>query len=443
MSARPRIAVALLALLFFALGVAPSVHAQDFYWDTASARSMALGGTYVSSSSDAVGALAANPAGLTYLTHHNLNLDVAGVFARGSFSNSVNNDAPLQTSPGAIPYGAFGMPIGHSRFSFGVGVAPDLLSAGDWRYVDAPGAAGATYGMQQQKSAIMATRSTAGLGFIVNKKLSIGATFGVDYNTNTLQAPYIFQSQPVLQGLKTLLDLHTSGVGWNTGVGVLVQPVRKLEIGGAWKSRTVINSTGQATGDVGAQFAALGVNAPSQFQYSALVRNVLPQSALASIAWQAGSHWLVAFQTDWVNWQNSFVVLPVTLTQGTNATINSLVNSNSLQDGVPLHWKDQYSFHGGVEHRLTESTLIRFGYAHANDPVPSSTLTPLTAAIMSNQVSTGFAYQPGRSRFEVAYSFHPTATAHVQQSSLLSGEYNNSTVSAGTQTLMLGYSLKF
>jgi long-chain fatty acid transport protein len=108
-----------------------------------------------------------------------------------------------------------------------------------------------------------------------------------------------------------------------------------------------------------------------------------------------------------------------------------------------LHWKDQYSFHGGVEHRLTESTLIRFGYAHANDPVPSSTLTPLTAAIMSNQFSTGFAYQPGHSRFELAYSFHPTAEAHVQQSSLLSGEYNDSTVRMGTQTVALGYSLRF
>jgi long-subunit fatty acid transport protein len=112
-------------------------------------------------------------------------------------------------------------------------------------------------------------------------------------------------------------------------------------------------------------------------------------------------------------------------------------------DSVPLHWKDQYGFHVGAERSLTENTVVRFGYAYANDPVPSSTLTPLTAAIMSNQISTGFAYQPGRSKWEVAYSFHPTAEQHVDQSSLLSGEYNNSTVHVGTQSLTVGYSFRF
>ena len=67
----------------------------------------------------------------------------------------------------------------------------------------------------------------------------------------------------------------------------------------------------------------------------------------------------------------------------------------------------------------------------------------VTAAIMSNQISTGFAYQPGRSKWEISYSFHPTAEQHVDQSSLLSGEYNNSTVHVGTQSLTVGYSFRF
>src|SRR5262249_24436649 len=129
---------------------------------------------------------------------------------------------------------------------------------------------------------------------------------------------------------------------------------------------------------------------PSDFTYSAEVRNVLPQSVLASMAWQATPHWLVAVQGNWINWQDSFVNLPVELTHGTNATINSVVGGDSLEDGVPLNWKDQYAFHVGAERSFTESTVVRFGFAHANDPVPNSTLTPLTAAIMTNQVSGGF-----------------------------------------------------
>lgn len=424
--------------------IASSAFAQSFYWNTSGPRSVALGGIYVPSSSDALDALAANPAGLTALSGRTLDLSLTTVFPRGSFTNSVNNNAPMDGTPGVMPYGAFAMPIRHSRFTWGAGFMPDLMSVANWRYVDAPGVAGATYGLQQQKSAILAGRAAAGLGFAVTPKFSVGISLGLDYNTNTLIAPYIFQSQPTLAGLKTLLNLHTSGYGWNGSVGARFHATRKVELGFAWKSSTVILSHGGASGDAYAQFAALGLaGVPSSFQYSAQVRNVLPQSALASVAWRVDGHWLLAFQTDWVNWGNAFVNLPVTLTGGTNAAINGLVGSSTLVDGVPLNWKDQYSFHVGAERGLTERATLRFGYAHSNNPVPNSTLTPMTAAIMSNQISTGLVYNLGRSRFEGAYVFNPTAQSHVQQSGLLSGEYNNSTVHVGTQALTLGYSVQF
>jgi long-chain fatty acid transport protein len=433
-----------LALAFLALGfAAASAPAQDFYWTDASARSTALGGVYVPSSEDAVGALAANPAGLASLGGPSLDLSVTTVFARGSFSNSANNGAPLRDSPGALPYGAFGMPIGHSRFSFGLGFVPDLMSVSNWRYVDPPGAGGVTYGLQQQKSAILAGRALAGFSVSFGRKLSMGATVGSDYNSNTLDAPYIFQSQPTLKGLKTLLDLKTSGVGWNTSVGISTHPSEKVEVGVAWKSRTVIDSTGTATGDAYALFGVPQGSPASTFAYSAAVRNVLPQSVLASINWRANPRWLLAFQTDWVNWGNAFATLPVTLTNGNNATINSVAKSSTLVDGVPLNWKDQYGFHAGAERLVTESTSLRFGYAHTNNPVPSSTLSPLTAAIMSNQISAGLVYHRGRSHYEAAYSFDPSAQAHVQQSALLSGEYDNSAVHIGTQDLTLSYSFRF
>jgi hypothetical protein len=66
---------------------------------------------------------------------------------------------------------------------------PDLMSVANWHYVDSPGVAGATYGMQQQKSAILAGRAMAGLGVVLNPKISIGVSLGADYNSNTLDAP--------------------------------------------------------------------------------------------------------------------------------------------------------------------------------------------------------------------------------------------------------------
>jgi long-subunit fatty acid transport protein len=439
MKFRRSLSLFVIAFAFFAV----SASAQDFYWSSASTRSAALAGVYVPSTSDAIGALTTNPAGLTYLSSPTLDLSMSAVFARGSFSNSVNTNSPMTTSPGVIPYGAFGMPIGKSRFSFGVGFAPDLVSVSDWHYVDAPGFAGVTYGMQENKSAILAGRAMAGLSYAFSHKLSVGVTAGADYNSNTLQAPYIFQSQPALAGTKTLLDLHTYGTGYNMSVGVMVEPTKNLDLGVAWKSHTVIVTNGMASGDASALFSALEVSAPSTFNYNASVKNILPQSVNADVAWHVNPRWTLAFQADWVNWSNAFVNLPVTLTNGTNPVINSVAGSSTLVDGVPLNWKDQYSFHGGVERMLTESTSLRFGYAHGNSPVPDGTLTPMTAAIMTNQLSTGFAYHAGRSRFEIAYTYDPTSEQQVGQSNLLAGEYDNSTVKVGLQSLSLGYTFQF
>ncbi len=426
-------------MAFFAV----SASAQDFYWNSASTRSMALGGVYVPSNSDALGALSTNPAGLAFLNSPTLDLSMSAVFARGSFSNSVNTNSPMTTSPGVIPYGAFGMPIGKSKFNVGLGFAPDLASVSDWKYQDAPGTGGATYGLQENKSAILAGRAMLGVSYSFGQKLSVGVTAGADYNENTLHAPYIFQSQPQLAGDKTLLDLHTYGTGWNMSVGAMFQPTKKLDIGVAWKSHTVIVTNGLASGNAYAQFGAPAGSPGTAFSYNASVKNILPQSVNANIAWHVNPRWVLAFQTDWVNWSNAFTTLPVTLTNGTNTTINGILNSTTLVDGVPLNWKDQYSFHGGVERELWESASLRFGYAYGNDPVPNGTLTPMTAAIMTNQLSTGFAYHMGHSRFDIAYTYDPTSQEQVAQSNLLAGEYNNSTVRVGLQSLSLGYSFQF
>jgi len=134
----------LLAKSLLAFGMAAAtVHAQGFYWNTASASSMSMGGVYLPSQAGAIDALTSNPAGLSTLGGRTLDFSLTSIFSRGSFSNSVNNNVPLNNAPAVLPYGAFGMPIGHSRFSFGVGLVPELMSVSNWNYVDAPGVAGA------------------------------------------------------------------------------------------------------------------------------------------------------------------------------------------------------------------------------------------------------------------------------------------------------------
>jgi long-subunit fatty acid transport protein len=427
-------------LLPFLCFILPSLApAQDFYGAGVSGATARRAGIYLPASDDASDALVLNPAGLAELAAPTVNLSVTGIFARGSFSNASNNASPMSSNDGFVPFGAFGAPLG-KRWAAGIGVMPDLLSASKWNYADTPGFAGTTYGPQHEKSQILAIRATAGVAYRFSDKLSAGATVGADYNSNTLDAAYIFQSHPVLAGLKTLLDLHTSGYGWNTSYGVLAKPARRLDLGVSFRTPTSITSHGSATGDMGVEFQALGLAAQPDFGYQAQVHIKLPPSAVLSAGWQATRTVRLSFQTDWTGWRGSFNSLPVTLTQGTNSDINSLLQSSTLKDTVPLDWKDQITFRGAIERSFGERFVIGAGYLHGNDPVPNSTLSPLTAAIMQNGLTTGAGWHMGRLHFDASYGYDFTAQAQVTSSALLYDEYSNSKTRIGAQAFTLSTS---
>jgi len=411
-----------------------------------SAATVAHGGTMAAEHGDPLDAVEGNPAGLAAL--HNRTLDLSGLalFAHGSFANSVDPNGSLQSFAGAVPYAAFGAPIGASKWKAAIAFTPDLLMRADWRYTDPPGTAGVSYGLQQNESKIVALRTSANLARTVGSKWAFGGGVGLVYNTNTLRAPYIFQQQPQLAGLKVLVDLNTRGLGWNGSAGAQWQPSDRLRLGLSWKSVTYIQSHGDVNGTASALFTALGLSADPTFHYAAEVDNKLPQTASAGLRWQASHRAVLSFEGGWTGWAGSFESLPVKLKDGTNAIINSVAGSSSIRDEVALHWRDQGSFHTGIEVPVKKQWTGRAGYSYASNPVPSATLTPLTAAILTNSLSAGAGYNPESSgthapwspsawRWDVAYQAQLPATQNVGHSALLAGEYDNSRVHVLTQSV--------
>ncbi len=312
----------------------------------------------------------------------------------------------------------FALPLAGTRFTLGAAVFPTAMLSGKWRYQDPPGTAGVSYGVQTNKSAFLAIQSSIGAGLRVSSALSVGAGLGVVENINTLETPYIFQTNPTLAGLKALLHLHTSGVGYNGTFGAVINPSSSVEVGLSYKTRTDIRSTGTASGNAGALFSAFDLPFDPNYHYKAEVDNVFPQSASIALAWTVRHYWRLYLQSDWLNWRTAFHDLPVHLTGGDNTLLNSLLASSSLNDAVPLRWRNQIAIRAGLSLPFTESISWQAGYAYTNNPVPSGTLTPLTAAIMSNSVSTGFNYQRSRYRVQLGYQVNLPATARVTESEL-------------------------
>jgi len=403
--------------------------ASGIYRDGVGARAMALGGADVGQAEGPLSALAANPAGAGWISAPTLDMGFAGAIPGGRFSNTANDRSPMRSDFGALPEAAFGMPLGHGPFGLTVGVYPEAALSADWRYVDAPGGADGktSYGLQTQRSEILLLRSAVGLGWAVTPQLSIGASLGAVYNQNTLEAPYVFQSQPALKGAKTLLDLDTDGFGVDGQLGVLFRPIQDLQLGLAYRSPCWIDSHGDASGNAGVQFDNLGLaGARPDFHYDAEVDTHFPQVVSGGARWQVHPRWRLLAQVDWINWHDAFDQLPIILTHGNNADLNGVVGSSTLRDEVPLHWKDQWVYRAGVEYTLSEHFSLRTGYSYGRNPVPNDTLTPLTAAITEHLFTAGAGCTFGRFRVDLAYQYDVPNTEHVGTSGLRSGEYSNS-----------------
>ena len=431
-----------LATAFLAAVLHSPADANGILRNGIGARAMGLGGAVVASPDGPLDSMAINPAGLSLLSRPTLDLGITGVTAHGTFRNRANGDGELSSDPGFIPDGAFGARLGPVSVGLGVTTVSGLVA--DWDYVDTPGGAGGTsYGRQEHESRIFVLRSAVGAAYQMLPNLSIGATAGLIYNENALKAPYIFQTQPQLRGLKTLLDLDTRGYGWNASAGVLYRPHPDVQLGLSYTSPTRVHTEGEATGNVGAQLATLGLAARPDFRYDAEVDTKFPQVVAAGVAWDVFPRWRLNLQVDWIDWSDSFDRLPIKLTNGNNADVNGLVGADTIKEEPRLKWHDRFVYRVGVEYAILDNLSLRLGYAYGKSPVPDETLTPLTGVIMEHTIAAGAGYRWSRFRLDLGYQYDIPTSRHVGESRLLSGEYSGSQVEVGIHSVGLTGSYRF
>lgn len=269
-----------------------------------------------------------------------------------------------------------------------------------------------------------------------NKKLAVGGTIGMTYNRNRLKAPYVFQSHPVLKGLKVLTSLDADDIGLNATLGMDYRFTDDIILGVAYSFETDFNASGR----LGGNLAQLGLPVPSEFNYKAKVETAVPRSASFSAVWQGSPMLKLGFQVDWINWRSAFAELPLHLANGDNAALNAFLGSDTIDDTVPLDWRDQYIFHFGSAYRWSGNLSLRAGYQFGGSPVPVGTLTPLTAAITEHAVSFGLGYENGDYALDLAYRWSLPNTERVENSILLGGEFNNSHTRVGTH--WFGFSIR-
>ena len=418
--------------------------AAGLYPTGQTARSMSLGGVDVTGGTSPVDALANNPASLAAFPNPTAGFSLTYAQAEGTFSNKFNASASMRES-GIKPGLALALPLG-SGWTAGFGFVPDIAMRARWNFVDAPGGAdgGTSYGLRAHESEIIALRTTAALSWQASETLSLGASVGAVYNENRLNAPYTFQNQATLRTVKTLLDLNTAGTGWGLQTGLNWHPTKDLSVGLSYRSEVRIESDGTARGDARSQLDRLGLGgARSDFEYDAGVNNTLPPMVSLGAQYQASARLRLAAQLDWIGWERTFDTLVVDLKNGNNDDLNGLTKSRNIHDEIPLNWQDQWVGRIGAEYALSDSTMLRVGYAYSPSPVPGETLTPLNAAISEHTVGVGIGHTRGAWTWDFAAQADIPHTQSAGRSTLAAGEYNNSSVKVGIWSLSISTQYKF
>jgi len=435
------------AVMLVALAPGPAVvEANGVLRDGAGARSMASGGAGAALTGDPLAALYANPAGLAAPNGGWFQLGAVAASAQGEFSNAANPGRPLRSEWGALPEAALALPLKGTPVTLGLAVMPEALASVDWRFTDAPGGLGGatSYGVQRHHAEIIAIRTALGASVRLCDAVTFGGSLGVEYNRNTLVAPYTFQSHPVLRGFKTLLDLETDGWGVNGSIGIVWHPCEQIHVGLSYRSMTHLETDGDADGNASVQLQNIGAGAfQPDFHYDAEVITKLPQIVSAGISWQARERWRLLGQVDWINWSDSFDELDIRLSNGNNADLNGFLGTDAIRDVAPLDWKDRFVIRGGVEFAATAEFTLRAGYAYGGNPVPDSTVTPMSAAILEHTVTAGVGWQRGQWAIGAAYQYSFPSETNVGTSGLESGEYSNSRAEVQAHWLGLTLSIGF
>lgn len=431
-----------LALFAFLLLSVGQLNAMGIYRDGLNAESSALAGVNVLGVNSPIAIMTGNPAGLVKVDQSVTEVNLSLASFDTSFSNAANTNRSSSIEKGAIPAAAYIHSPDESGFTWGISLTPDVALETDYRLVDpAGGLAGVSYGTQKHASKFVALRFAAAGAVSLTDRFDLGASVGLIWNENALESPYIFQSQApsILPGFKTLLDLQTEGWGWAVQLGINYQLAENLDFGLSYKPETRVAGSGRASGNAAEQLDQLGVtDFRPDFSYRTEVNTRIPAVVSAGLEWQVSPTWTLLAQYDFIK-SSTYDNLRIDLSRGNNSDLNGLLGADGFVEVAPLQWDDQRVIRVAATYQLNDGWLLRGGVARTSSPIPSATLTPLTAAISENIYSLGFSREIDGSRLDIGYQYVEESEQRVITSGLLAGEYSNSQFSLSGHWINLSW----
>lgn|GEM_PF-1498768 len=423
------------SLLSLTLLIAYPASATDLVRFTSSAASEGAG-SIVSIAPTPQTAILANPAFLSTMADGST-LTLTALRVDSDFTSKLGESSPADAGPGLLPDLGIKGRFSESAWSWGAGMVIQSALSADFLFEDPPGTGGVSYGVQQHRAEWVIAKIAGALSYQFNENLSVGLSLGFAYNRNELEAPYIFQSHPLLRGSKALIDLSVDDFSLTALLGMHYAFSDALGFNLAYSLKTDFSSQGDLTGNLG----QLGLGIAEDFAYAARIDTALPAAVLAGFNWRVSEQLTLAIQWDRIYWADSFESLPLQLSQGRNTELNNLLGSSELFDSAPLSWRDQDTLHVGGEYRLERGATLRFGLEDSESIVPGETFTPMTGAILDRAYSFGLQFTLGRRVVDLAYRYSTGDDLQIIDSQLAGDEYDGTRQTLALHSLVLTLAL--
>jgi long-subunit fatty acid transport protein len=133
----------------------------------------------------------------------------------------------------------------------------------------------------------------------------------------------------------------------------------------------------------------------------------------------------------------------LTLTNPTNPAVPVALGTSTIRDQFPLNWRDSVALRLGYEWMTDDLQTWRVGYTYHGAPAPTSTLNPFLDGILQHGFSIGYSYAFPRAIVNAAYQYNIGHTETVVNSSVIGGDFNNSTMNAQCHFAMLSLLFPF
>lgn len=402
------------------LGLIATAQATDLLRVGAGARSQGAGGV-AGLEPDLLAGATGNPA-LLAVAPPGLALGVSLLQVDSRYTSKLNQSDQARRGPGLLPEVAVSHPLAATPFTLGAAISVQSAMLAEFEFNDPPGTAGVSYGNQLHRAAYVVARIDAMLAWQVSPTLALGAGVGLAYNRNELEAPYIFQSHPLLKGLKVLVDLDADATSITGNLGLHYVPPGPVAFTLSWQPAVDFAARGSLHGNLG----QLGLGIADNFSYRSRVSTTAPETLTAGLTWQLGDRWRLGLQYDRIDWEDAFASLPLDLRDGSNAQLNAFLGSNRIVDVAPLDWNTQQVWHAGVRYQTRHAAVIRLGIERGEVPVPRATMTPMTAALFESAAAIGTTIRLGDQEVDLAWRRSWGRRTEVEWSGLAGGEYTGS-----------------